>query len=395
MKPSLQSLALLAVTALGAGCVVKVGPGGISWDGDSITLDHTVQREETYPLSLAPGDMLDLDTGYGSVDVTATTDGRSELRAIVHATGRTDEEARAVLARYEVVIERGSKGPRVRLEGEPLTLDEGNVHMQIPANVSYLATVPAGTPLIARTSSGDIQVRGAVGSSRLETTYGAVNLDEVRGNITAKSSSGDVNAGRVEGEQVELTSSYGAVRLNGAKARSVSCSSGSGNIEVGPTQADELDLVTSYGHVIAHDCSGKLRARTGSGDVRLRGVRGAIDAESSYGSVDIEGELSELRARSGSGPVTARAAETSRVESSWSLSSSYGSVALSVPEGFDCELDAKTGWGEVECDFPITVGPGKKQGETHLRGTVGDGGGEVQLSSGSGDVALKRLKTQS
>src|SRR5262249_49387555 len=176
-----------------------------------------------------------------------------ELRAIVRANGRTDEEARAVLARYEVEIEHGPKGPRVRLEGEPLTIDEGSVNMQIPASVSYVATVPVGTPIVARTSSGDIQVRGAVGSSRLETTYGAVNLEEVRGNVTAKSSSGDVNAGRVEGEQVELASSYGAVRLNAAKARSVSCSSGSGNIEVGPTQAETLVLVTSYGHVIAHD----------------------------------------------------------------------------------------------------------------------------------------------
>ena len=54
-------------------------------------------------------------------------------------------------------------------------------------------------------------------------------------------------------------------------------------------------------------------------------------------------------------------------------------------------LDARTSYGAVECDFPVTIEAGKRRGEGRLQGTIGAGGGTVRLSSDSGDVALKKL----
>jgi len=80
----------------------------------------------------------------------------------------------------------------------------------------------------------------------------------------------------------------------------------------------------------------------------------------------------------------------------WKLTSSFGPVVLHVPADFGCALDAHTSFGHVFSDFPVAREAAEERGEHRLRGTVGSGtfggrAGKVVLSSGSGDVALRRL----
>jgi DUF4097 and DUF4098 domain-containing protein YvlB len=274
--------------------------------------------------------------------------------------------------------------------GEPLRVHEGGTNIVLGAHVDYSATVPIGTALCASTQSGDIRTTGELGRCHLETDYGNVVLESARGDVNARSGSGDVSAGRVEAGRIELSSDYGDVSLREARAQRVSCKTSSGNVSIEAAVAEALELSTDYGNVHAKGSAGEVRAHSGSGDVRLHGVRGAIAADSDYGSVEVDGELAGLRATSGSGDVRVRADEKSRADSGWTLASDYGSVVLRVPAGFGCVLDARTDYGSVECDFPITVEAGKRKGENKLKGTVGSGGGTVKLSSGSGDVALKK-----
>jgi hypothetical protein len=65
-------------------------------------------------------------------------------------------------------------------------------------------------------------------------------------------------------------------------------------------------------------------------------------------------------------------------------------VLLLVPEGFGCRVHARTGSGEVECDLPVVIEAGQRRTDSHLLGQIGSGGGQVSLSSGSGDVSLRR-----
>lgn len=385
MKSSLLSvLSFCASSALGACAFHFSSSGGMS-------LHAGAQREETRALELSAGETLTLDTGFGDAEVVAVEGAQPEIHATLHANGRTREEAEAVLARYQLAIERGPHGPEVRLVGEPLEIRDGGMSMTLAATADFHAVVPPGTRLVATSGSGDLVTRGALGACRLETGYGDVTIEEARGGLFAKSGSGDVSARRVAGERVELASGYGEVQLGTVQAQRVTCHSGSGDVSLESGTAETLELETNYGSVHVRAASGALKARSGSGDVHLLGVNGAIDAESNYGTVEIDGVLSALRAASGSGDVRARAREGSRLTDGWTLSSNYGEVTLRVPEGFACALDARTAYGNVTCDFPITIEAGKKAGDQKLKGTIGAGGASVTISSQSGDVALKKL----
>ncbi len=389
MKRLLFVLSFVVLT-FSFGC--QIGHDGGS--SSSVVLGHQARREEVRPLELMPEDVLDLRTTYGRIEVVAGT-GRPELRATLHAGGRTAEEAKAVLDRYRLEIVRGPNGPRAELVGEPLELLDGSIHMELSVHADFVATVPVGTRVAADSGSGDIVTRGVLGGLRLDTQYGSITIDEARGDVHAKSGSGDVEVARLDCKtpgpgKAELESGYGCVRVQQAHAGRVSCVSGSGDIRVGSAEVDSLELTTGYGSVNVEQAGGAVRAKSGSGDVRLEGVRGAITAESGYGKVEIEGVITALDATSGSGDVRVKAHAESRVERDWKLSSSYGAVVLEVPEGFACVLDADTSFGSVECDFPVTIEAGKRKGDRGLKGTIGAGGGAVRLSSGSGDVALKK-----
>jgi DUF4097 and DUF4098 domain-containing protein YvlB len=359
---------------------------------DGLSLNEKAERVETRPLALAPGATLTFDAGFGDVTVATSDDGRAELTATIRARGRTRAEAEAVLARYALALEDGPDGPMVRLVGEPLRVEEGRASAQLGAHADFEAVVPDGTRLVAHSGSGDLLARGALGACRLETSYGDIAAEGVRGDLVAKCGSGDVIAADVEGGSIELTSGYGQIQLAGARATRIRIESGSGDIALEDAHAGTLALETSYGDVHVRAAHGALRARSGSGEVRLHGVHGALDAESGYGALELDGVFSALTAASGSGDVFARARAGSTPDAAWKLHSGYGSVTLAVPDGFGCTLEARTSYGDVDCDFPITIEADQLEKRGTLRGTVRSGAGSVTLSSGSGDVALRKLR---
>jgi DUF4097 and DUF4098 domain-containing protein YvlB len=126
--------------------------------------------------------------------------------------------------------------------------------------------------------------------------------------------------------------------------------------------------------------------------VSVRDFEGALVAHSNYGSVHVEGVFSSLQADSKSGDVSARARAGSKIDGAWKLSSSYGAVKLTVPEGFACDLDAETAYGRVDVGVPIEAQPGShKKGSQAVKGKMNGGGGSVTLHCSSGDVKVEAV----
>jgi hypothetical protein len=60
-----------------------------------------------------------------------------------------------------------------------------------------------------------------------------------------------------------------------------------------------------------------------------------------------------------------------------------------LPAAFQGEVDSQTGNGKVMTDFPISV-DGRLDSQ-HLRGTIGKGGPRIRLSTGNGDLELRKV----
>jgi len=375
----LSAAPLLALSALA--CAVRV-PGETRFDAEA-------RREEIRPLVLSPGEALTLETSFGTIEVRAG-DGAPELRASLSARGRTDEEAQAMLQRATLVVERGPDGTRARLESEPLVVHEDGLHAELSAQVSFVATVPPGTPVRASSRSGALRTHGPLGSVDLETQFGAIAIDQAEGRVRAESRSGQIRVGRARGDEIVLKSGFGAIRADDLSARRTTLGTGSGEIELEALEGEELALETGFGSIRAGRVRGALRARSGSGSIRLEDTRGPLEVVSNFGAITVAGVLDSLSVESGSGDVRVTAEPGSRVDPAWTLKASFGAVTLDVPDGLDCRLDARAGFGRVECSLPVTMEAGGSRDRKALVGTLGAGGGPVTLSSGSGTVSIRR-----
>jgi hypothetical protein len=65
-----------------------------------------------------------------------------------------------------------------------------------------------------------------------------------------------------------------------------------------------------------------------------------------------------------------------------------GAVIVSLPGNFNGEVDASTGHGDFRSDFEIKILG--RLNPRHIRGTIGEGGRRIRMSTGNGRLELRR-----
>ena len=169
------------------------------------------------------------------------------------------------------------------------------------------------------------------------------------------------------GVSVRIASGSGEVTVEGVSGN-VHAASGSGSVRVG-AGAGEVRAASGSGTVTVDGALGPVQASTGSGPVRITTGRGPVTASTGSGSVDVS-----MAALTGSEDM--------------SFSSGSGRITLRLPSDFAASIHATTGSGDFESDFPMTF-----QGRMNrhsVRATIGGGGRNVRLSTGSGDIRILR-----
>jgi DUF4097 and DUF4098 domain-containing protein YvlB len=417
------------------GCVLAFAPACVvRWDGGT---NHSIQfagemegraeREIDVPLALVAGQKLAVATKHGDVVVRADASAPQSARAVLKMRARTDEEARLVLERFDVVATSTADGFELSVKGEPLVIESTFSRSELHPSVDFSISLPEGVALDARSGSGSVSASGALGATQLDSSYGAISADGVRGSlvastksghvkvaniagdVSARSSYGRVEVANVEGDSMSVTSSSGDVALENARAathevetkygkvnvRNIAgklvAKSSSGNVSGSDLEGATLSLRSNYGRVEVARAKGELEVHSSSGSVRVEASEGALKASSSYGSVEVDGVWSAVDATSSSGRVVVRAFPGSTLTHEWNVASGYGAVTLYVPSDFTCALEATTNYGGATCEFPLTIEAGTRAKDGRLVGQVGSGGALVKLHSKSGDVALKKL----
>jgi DUF4097 and DUF4098 domain-containing protein YvlB len=110
--------------------------------------------------------------------------------------------------------------------------------------------------------------------------------------------------------------------------------------------------------------AGDVEISTGSGDVQMKGVKGAA------------------KVSTGSGSITAQGDPTG----DWRLHSGSGNVSVDFPPQAAFNLVARTSSGNIETTHTISVQG--KISPRELQGKVGAGGPVVELSTSSGSIQI-------
>ena len=197
------------------------------------------------------------------------------------------------------------------------------------------------------------------------------------------------------GTRVTANSVSGDVRVHGVHGE-LEAETVSGDVDVADgTRRVSINSVS--GNVRGQALDGDLRAHSVSGDVRIAGARGQADVNSVSGSVDLRGaSFGRLRAQTVSGDITYDGALAR--DGRYDLGTQSGSVRLVMPSDAGAALSLQTFSGSIDTSIPLTLQPSERDGDgtpsyrraRRMEFTVGGGGARVTAQSFSGTIVIAR-----
>jgi hypothetical protein len=203
-------VALAGLTlALGGGAAAQRNSSDSDWCRDENWGDDRrgfcEVREYTVP---AAGATMTVDASpNGGISVDGETRGDIFVRAKVVGTAATEEEARAIAGRVQIV----ATADRVRADGPSgLGRREG-------WHVSYRLDVPTQTPLSLRTTNGGIAIDNVNSRVEFRTVNGGVKLSRMGGDVEGRMTNGgvtvDLEGATWQGSGLDVQTTNGGVHL--------------------------------------------------------------------------------------------------------------------------------------------------------------------------------------
>ena len=161
---------------------------------------------------------------------------------------------------------------------------------------------------------------------------------------------------------------------------------GNGELRIAGTSS-EVEAGTGNGRVDISGSTGRVTASTGNGRLTISDAHGEVEASTGSGDIHVVTSVGPVSANTGNGDIDVSIARLDG-RPDMSFTTGNGQVSLELPDGFEAEVRASTGNGDVTSDFPIRTS-GRLE-HSRLRGTIGSGGGRLVINSGNGDVEIRR-----
>ena len=144
--------------------------------------------------------------------------------------------------------------------------------------------LPAGSALRGESGVATIRSTGRLGECRYRSGAGDIRIDEA-GDVSLKTSAGDITVGRAAGH-CDIATASGGLRL-GTIDGPAAIRNANGDTEIGEITGD-LRVSAANGKVSVDRASATVAIKTANGDIRLgEVVRGAVVAQTAYGRIDV------------------------------------------------------------------------------------------------------------
>jgi DUF4097 and DUF4098 domain-containing protein YvlB len=247
-------------------------------------------------------------------------------------------------------------------------------------------TLTSGEIIVSAWDRPQVRVRARSERSaiRMDATSTRLSLDLARSRGGETTFEVTVPAG----VHVGARATSGDIRIAGTKGI-VEAASQSGDILVDDA-GERIELRSFSGDITGRNLAGNVEANSLNGDIDLSNVRGDIDATGVSSDIELRGVAARyVRAKSTSGDITFDGALESAGR--YELGSHSGDVYVIVPQNTGALFTVSTYNGGIESDFPITLKPGE-HGIGHARRytfEIGKGDARISAESFSGDITVR------
>src|SRR5258708_5157180 len=236
------------------------------------------------------------------------------------------------------------------------------------------------------TSNGRVKGSSATGGSvTIRDAFGNVELDTISGALDAETSNGRISVRDARGS-VTLKSSFGAIEASNVP-KGIRAITGNGGISLTDIGGDTY-AKTSFGSVLTERINGNLTVENTNGSVTARNVKGDGRVNTSFAGVTLESIGGRITVDNQNGAISVTATRPASGCRDISLETSFSSIRVRVPDGIGYNLTARTSFGRISSELPITS-TGSIGGDS-LSGTIGAGGCRLQLTDSNGSIEIAK-----
>lgn len=175
------------------------------------------------------------------------------------------------------------------------------------------------------------------------------------------------------------------VRLEITAPRGLRLEARSSNGAVHVAGMAEVSLQSSNGEVVARDVAGPCAVRSSNGRVVAEGCVGPVEAHSDNGQLVLRAARYPLRGRTSNGGIDAVLAGDGGV-AEVDLSTSNGSIQLTLLHTLSARLEAGTSLGSIHVDTPEGT---RTATRGRLETLLGTGEGHVRLRTSNGSIRVQ------
>jgi hypothetical protein len=235
------------------------------------------------------------------------------------------------------------------------------------------------------TNNGRVNGRNIGGSITIRDSFGNIELENISGAVDAETSNGKVAVRDARGT-TSLKSSFGAIEASNIP-KGIRAITGNGAItltEIG----GETYAKTSFGSVTTERINGNLTVENSNGSVTARSIKGDAEVKTSFAGVTLESVGGRINVDNQNGAISVTAVRPSNGCHDISLKTSFSSIRVRIAEGLGYNLTAKTSFGRITSELPVTS-TGSIGGDS-LNGTIGSGGCQLQLTNSNGGIEIAK-----
>lgn len=293
MKRRIVSL-LLIVSFIGIIVVVSGCCVCWSWGGQ-----ERYERTESLSAPMAGLERISVDTSFGDVKINGADTADCSVVAKITGNAPTTEEAKQLAEQTQIKLEPDGKTLVIRAEKPHLKNNRS-------IGVAYDITVPTKTSVNGKTSFGAVELANIEGDIDVHTSFGEIDAEQISGKILLDTSYGAVDCEQITSSDFSVKTSFGEV-----------------DIEFSDTCPADLKakIETSYGDVevdLPSAFAGRVSAETSFGKIR---TDLPVLVKGTFGKDHLNGTI---------------------------LNGTIGQPALSGVEGGTGSLDLKTSFGSVK-----------------------------------------------
>ena len=307
----------------------------------------------------------------------------------------------------DVVISNGNGASHLAHVGR-VEANNGDGDMRIDTTWSAVQVMSVG---------GDVRMK-SVGQVNVTTAGGKVEVDTTSSSVTITTGGGDVRLGRVNevtvrtdggdvdvectDDPVQINTRGGRVRLN-RMYNTVNITTTGGDVEIRTATQPVTVQTGGGGDVTIDDVAEPVQVTTDGGDVTIRRAPKPVQVTTRGGDVvlgvtkqiTVQTTGGDVRADTTAGPVTIRTeggSVTSRIRTPVlpvEITTESGDITLNTPEKIRGELEINTtGGGQATLQGLILINT--SQSYAGVRGRICRGGNPIRLTTSRGHVRVTR-----